>query len=55
MAGIGLVVLGWLVALEVAVFDRSDWLLAIVILVVMGWVPAFLFWLATRPVVTAED
>jgi hypothetical protein len=54
MAGIGLVVLGWSVALEVAVFERSDWLLAIVILV-GGWVPAYLFWVTTRPVVIAED
>jgi hypothetical protein len=55
MAGIGLVVLGWLVALEVALLESSDWLLAIVILVLMGWVPAFLFWLATRLRETAED
>ena len=54
MAGIGLVLLGWLIGVEVAMFDRSEWLVAAVILVGMGWSPVLLFWWATRPRVTAE-
>lgn len=55
MAGIGLTFLGWLIGLEVAVLGQGNVVLGLVLLLVGGWVPAFLFWLATRPSITAED
>jgi len=55
MAGFGLSLLGWLIGLELAALDRSEWAVGAVMLVVLGPMSVLFFWLALRPRVTAEE
>ena len=55
LSGLGLALLGWLAAVEVAALTAGLWLVAVVVAIVFGWQPALFFWLATRPRVTTQE
>jgi Flp pilus assembly protein TadB len=55
LAGIGLAVLGWIVAVVVAALAVDLWPVAVVVVVAVGWQPVLFFWLATRRRVTREE
>jgi len=55
LAGIGLALLGWFVAVVVAALGAGLWPVALVVLILFGWQPILFFWLASRPSVTGEE
>ena len=54
MAGLGLIILGWLIGLEIDAVESVGWILAVAILPAFAF-PLVMFWMATRAQVTDGD